>query len=292
MSQEIKIALIAKVGGEPIDSLLSSAEKHDYSITRIIPDQAFFDSIGESGFFKKLLAYRVVYYRSGLEYEVLVTLKELLGKRGIPVLNAATKHFCLNSKSNQALLSSWYGIKTPKTLKFKSFPSYEEIVAKLRHPFVVKPNIGTYGDGVELIRDQREFEMILQDQSIKAPDLLFQEYVESPHEYRFYTVGGKVIGAYMKTPVAGEFRANLAKGSRITKIQDADMRDMGTLAEKVSNNFGVEIAAIDFLRSEQGIYFLEINLRPGCQGAALVGLDINKSILEYLHEVAYLERND
>jgi len=81
---------------------------------------------------------------------------------------------------------------------------------------------------------------------------------------RCLVIGGKVVAAMKRTGAEGDFRSNLHQGGQasVTRISKPE-RDMAVRAARA---FGLNMAGVDLLRSDDGPKVLEVNSSPGFEG--------------------------
>jgi ribosomal protein S6--L-glutamate ligase len=97
-------------------------------------------------------------------------------------------------------------------------------------------------------------------------NFLVQHFVKEAagEDIRCLVVAGKVVASMKRTGAEGDFRSNLHRGGsaqqeRITPSERAT-------AIKAAKAFGLGVAGVDLLRSEDGPKVLEVNSSPGFEG--------------------------
>ena len=128
----------------------------------------------------------------------------------------------------------------------------------------------TQGKGVVLAETKKAAESVISAfRGLKA-NFLVQQFVKEAagEDIRCLVVGGKVVASVKRTGAEGDFRSNLHQGGsassvRITKAE----RDMAVRAARA---FGLGLAGVDLLRSENGPKVLEVNSSPGLEGIETV----------------------
>ena len=92
-------------------------------------------------------------------------------------------------------------------------------------------------------------------------------------------VGGKVVGAMMRTAQPGEFRSNVHQGGAVSKVRLS--KDERRIAIKAARVLKLNVAGVDILRSDDGPKILEVNSSPGLEGIEkATGNDIAGTIIE------------
>ncbi len=150
-------------------------------------------------------------------------------------------------------------------------------------PVVVKLLESTQGKGVVLADTRKAASAIIDAfRGLKA-HFLVQEFVKEAggSDLRCFVVGGKVVGAMMRTAQAGEFRSNVHQGGSVKKI--ALTKEERRTAIKAAKVLKLNVAGVDILRSDSGPKILEVNSSPGLQGIEeATKKDIAGAIIEHI----------
>ncbi len=133
-------------------------------------------------------------------------------------------------------------------------------------PLIVKLLESTQGKGVVLAETKKAAESVIDAfRGLKA-NFLVQDFVKEAagEDIRCLVVAGKVVASMKRTGADGDFRSNLHRGGsakvvRISKIE----RDTAVRAARA---FGLGMAGVDLLRSDDGPKVLEVNSSPGFEG--------------------------
>ena len=159
-------------------------------------------------------------------------------------------------------------------------------------PLVIKLLEGTQGIGVVLAETYQAAKSVIEAFRGLDANILVQEYIAEAKgsDIRCFVVGGKVIAAMKRQGAAGEFRSNLHRGGKATKITPtAEERKVAIRAAKA---MGLRVAGVDLLRSNHGPVIMEVNSSPGLQGIErTTGVDVASKIIEYLAKNAVTSRN-
>ena len=150
-------------------------------------------------------------------------------------------------------------------------------------PVVVKLLESTQGKGV-VLADTRSTASALVDafRGLNA-HFLVQEFVKEAggSDLRCFVVGGKVVGAMMRTAKAGEFRSNVHQGGSIKKV--ILTKEERRTAIKAAKILKLNVAGVDILRSSTGPKILEVNSSPGLEGIEnTTKKDIAGAIIEHI----------
>ncbi|MCA0869711.1 30S ribosomal protein S6--L-glutamate ligase [Seohaeicola saemankumensis] len=133
-------------------------------------------------------------------------------------------------------------------------------------PLIVKLLESTQGKGVVLAETKKAAESVISAfRGLKA-NFLVQHFVKEAagEDIRCLVIGGKVVAAMKRTGADGDFRSNLHQGgsATVTRISREE-RDIATRAARA---FGLNMAGVDLLRSDEGPKVLEVNSSPGFEG--------------------------
>jgi len=134
-------------------------------------------------------------------------------------------------------------------------------------PLIVKPSSGFGGRGVLLASSPEDVSSLIGSSGV----WIAQPYLRS-EDIRVFCVGGEVVAAMIRTRPFGEHRANLHAGGTAAPVRLSD--EERALAERASDVLGIDVAGVDLLRSETGVFVLEVNPNPGLQIAAVTGTDV------------------
>ncbi|KGX91588.1 alpha-L-glutamate ligase [Pontibacillus halophilus JSM 076056 = DSM 19796] len=144
-------------------------------------------------------------------------------------------------------------------------------------PFVMKENRSSMGDGVFLIKNEKDFFTYTEN----IGDILYvQEYIECDREARVCVVGGKVFSSYWKVSEHNAFHHNIAKGGTVSF--DSVPRDLLTLVQFIVDELNINHAGFDVLYVEGKPYVLEFNVLFGNQGLLKQGKTVEQEIYDYV----------
>lgn len=133
-------------------------------------------------------------------------------------------------------------------------------------PLIVKLLESTQGKGVVLAETKKAADSVITAfRGLKA-SFLVQHFVKEAAgvDIRCLVIGGKVVAAMKRTGAEGDFRSNLHMGGRAERVRiTKEERDTAIRAAKA---FGLNLAGVDLLRSNDGPKVLEVNSSPGLEG--------------------------
>jgi len=286
--KKLKIAVLAFEPTVTItEHLAAEAHAREYVYDVIKIPRIVVDAITRDPAITQLLAYDVVYYRTGLEGAGVFYLEQLLKQHGIPFINGIYRsHPYIRSKVYQLLTVADAGIRTAHTLSDVT-GNFTEIAQLLGTPVVAKADISSQGRDVVLVSSQKDVDVLLED---GTKTWLFQSFI--PHEYdiRVRVIGGKAVSAHSRYSKEGEFRTNCANGGKVVSIPEGDTKEqVYKLAEQVIEVLPLHIAAVDFIvGSEDGTpYFTEINANVGWSNDEnkVTGADMSGLVVDYFESV-------
>ncbi len=150
-------------------------------------------------------------------------------------------------------------------------------------PVVVKLLQGTQGIGVVLAESARAAESVIEAFHGLEQNILIQKYIKEARgaDIRAVVVGRKVVAAMKRKAVADEFRSNLHRGGKATKIRlRPEYRRTALAAARV---LGLRMAGVDLIESDEGTMVMEVNSSPGLEGIQkAAGVDVAAAVIEQI----------
>ena len=151
-------------------------------------------------------------------------------------------------------------------------------------PVVIKLLHGTQGIGVVLAESTAAASLsVIEAFQGLEQNILIQKFIKEANgaDIRALVVGRKVVGAMKRQAVAGEFRSNLHRGGKATKIRlPAEYRKTALAAARV---LGLRVAGVDMIESAEGPMVMEVNSSPGLEGIQkATGADVADAIIEHI----------
>lgn len=133
-------------------------------------------------------------------------------------------------------------------------------------PLIVKLLESTQGKGVVLAETKKAAQSVISAfRGLKA-NFLVQDFVKEANgeDIRCFVLNGKVVAAMKRSAAAGDFRSNLHQGGQASIVRiSKEERETAIRAVKA---FGLRMAGVDLLRSNDGPKMLEVNSSPGLEG--------------------------
>ena len=150
-------------------------------------------------------------------------------------------------------------------------------------PLVIKLLEGTQGIGVVLAETYQAAKSVIEAFRGLDANILVQEYIKEAQgaDIRCFVIGGRVIAAMKRQGADGEFRSNLHRGGKATKVKLTP--EERSTAIRAAKAMGLRVAGVDLLRSNHGPVVMEVNSSPGLEGIEKVtDIDVAGKIIEYI----------
>jgi gamma-F420-2:alpha-L-glutamate ligase len=221
---------------------------------------------------------------AGTTYFALALIRHL-EKLGVYSFNSAGAIDNVKDKLYQMQILAESGMPIPKTMLAK-FPLDLQIVGKhIGFPVVIKTLSGSQGSGVFLCETLHALEELMHmiENSNPNVNLIFQEFVKSSHgkDLRVVTVGGRVVGAMVRTATDGNFKANYSRGGMVHKFEITP--EIEWLVLEIARILSLDIAGIDLLFDGDRFKICEVNSSPGFEGLeAACEKNIAKEIIQFV----------
>jgi ribosomal protein S6--L-glutamate ligase len=188
-----------------------------------------------------------------------------MGKKTFPSVQCY-RH--LGNKLKQTLLFNLLDVATPETRLFYGKQRKIKILNYFDLPCIGKMPIGSSkGDGVFMISNESELEAYLN----KTRIAYIQKYIPLKKDIRVVILGKRVVHAYWKESVPGEFRTNVAKGGRI--LLDPVPEEILEAGLDVAVRCGFDFVGLDICEHQGKILILEANMNFGTQGFRKAGIN-------------------
>ncbi len=206
---------------------------------------------------------------------------------GVVTLNGARAIAVARDKLQSLQMLSRHGIAIPATAFARDReavqPSIEQVGGA---PVIVKLIEGTQGVGVILAETPSVAEAIVQTLQLARQNVIIQKFVSESRgrDLRAFVVGDEVVAAVARSASGDEFRSNVHRGGRATKVElEVELEQTAVSAAKV---MGLEVAGVDMLESDEGPRVLEVNSSPGLEGIEqATGVDVADAIVRRLEQL-------
>ena len=206
---------------------------------------------------------------------------------GIFILNSSQSMETSKDKLATLQMLASNNIPIPKTMLAK-FPINIPVVEKeFKYPLILKTITGSQGKGVFLLENRHKLKDIATLMEIsKDPkiNLILQEFVSfsKGKDIRVIVIGGRPIGAMLRTAQGKNFKANYSAGGLVKSFKMNPAIEW--LAVESARIIGLDIAGVDILFDKDDKYRIcEINSYPGFEGfEKATGLNVPEEIYNYI----------
>ena len=216
----------------------------------------------------------------------------MLEKTGLRLFNSATAVETCDDKMTTYLALQNAGIRlaesipaplcyTPNATADERF--LQTVAKELGFPLVMKSSYGSFGTGVQLVRDMTE--LIETEQKNLYRPHFYQAFIaeSSGRDIRVIVIGGKMVAAMERVAMNGEFRSNIELGGKGRKITLSP--EYATLAERAAIALGLDYCGVDVLETSDGGVICEVNSNAFFEGLELAtGINVAKKYAEYIFE--------
>lgn len=211
---------------------------------------------------------------------------------GVPLLNNSASIEVTKDKLHAAQVFAEHHLPTPKTMLVKDPVNPSLVAREIGFPCVVKIFAGSYGKGVYLCNNSREFRDFIEfAHGIKSDEaIIVQEFIKSRpgEDVRVIVVGGKALGAMKRSSKDGSFKANITRGG-VGENYPLNPR-IEEIAIKTTNALGLDVAGIDLLFDGDDYKLCEANSAPGFKGfEKYTGINVARAIIDYAKTKASIE---
>lgn len=143
---------------------------------------------------------------------------------------------------------------------------------RLSYPLIAKPNFGSKGIGIELLRSSKDFAFFAEH---KIKDYIFQNFIPNKGDYRVLVIGGVVHEVMKRTPTESSTKSylnNISQGGSAERVPEGKTRTLLTkVGSTVAALFDYAVCGVDFIEDLEGnFYFMEINSVPEWKGLSTI----------------------
>ncbi|MHA1836297.1 MAG: lysine biosynthesis protein LysX [Candidatus Odinarchaeia archaeon] len=211
----------------------------------------------------------------------------VLESKNIPVVNTYEASRICADKTLTILTLSKAGLPTPKTyLAFTIKSGLKVLEDKLNGTAVLKPNIGSWGRLVAILKDPQSAKSVLEDRlmmGVLYHTFHLQEYISSEpkRDIRVYVIGDKVVAGIYRYAPKGEWRTNTAGGGRAEPC--AITPEIEEISLKAAEAVGGGVFGVDLMETSDGFVVHELNHTTEYRNTvAATGIDVPGAIVDYL----------
>lgn len=206
-----------------------------------------------------------------------------LERLGVFVLNESSAIELARDKlaTVQALAAN--NIPIPKTMLAKLPLNADVVGTEFTYPVVAKTLSGYGGKGIMLCENQNQLSDLV-ELIPDASNMIIQEFIATSagRDIRVIVIGGRAIGAMLRTSKNGSFKANYSSGGDVEPYELT--QELEWLSVESARLIGLDIAGVDILFGEDGhLYVCEVNSSPGIEGfEKATDIDVPKAVFDYV----------
>ena len=158
------------------------------------------------------------------------------------------------------------------------------VAHQIGFPCVVKILVGSYGEGVVLSRDAGSFRDLMEliASLDRSQAVILQQYIGSRagQDLRVWVIGGRVLGAMLRSSKDGSFKANITRGG---EGQPYPLKpEIEQLSLSCAAALKLDIAGVDLLFDDDDYCVCEVNSAAGFAGfEEATGVNVARAILQH-----------
>ena len=232
---------------------------------------------------------------SGTTYFIKAIIRHL-ERLGVTLINGSNAIDTVKDKLYTQQVLGESNLPVPKTLLVRHPIKLEWVEKNLTFPVIIKTLSGSFGAGVFLAEDKKQFKQLLKMAEItkKSYNIIVQEFIKDSwgKDLRVFVLNGKVVGCMMRQAVDDDFRANITRGGEGIPYQIDD--NIEWLGGESSRLLGLDIAGVDLLFDNGGYKICEVNSSPGFEGMdKFTHTNIAEEIVNFVkHKIGYNKNGD
>jgi len=257
-----------------VERLVEEFEKQKVNIRVVNPKDVdiFVDrddrkSIIVSGVPRQLPDFVLPRTGSGTTYFIKAIIRHL-ERLGVVMINGSESIDAVKDKLYSQQILGQSNLPVPKTMLVKHPINLTLVETNLHYPMIVKTLSGSYGAGVFLVEDRKQFKQLMKMAELTKPsyNIILQEFIQDSFgkDLRVLVVNGKVVGCMMRQSIDGDFRANITRGGEAIPYQiDENIEWIGGECARLLN---LDVAGVDLLFNNGNYVICEVNSAPGFEG--------------------------
>ncbi len=204
---------------------------------------------------------------SGTTYHIKAVIRHF-ERMGVTVINSSDAIDNVKDKlySHQILAQS--NLDIPNTMLLKHPIDIDFVQKNIGFPAIVKTISGSYGRGVFLAENKKQFKQLLTMAELTKPNynIIIQEFIKDTwgKDLRVLVVNNKVVGCMMRQAKDDDFRANISRGGEGIPYEVNEQIEW--LSTESAKALDLDISGVDLLFSGDGYKICEVNSNPGFEG--------------------------
>ena len=274
-----------------VKRLVEEFEKRDIKVRVVNPQDVdiFVDrddrkSIIVDGIPRKLPDFVLPRTGSGTTYFIKAIIRHL-ERLGVVLINGSESIDAVKDKLYSQQILGQSSLPVPKTMLVKHPINVKLVESNIKYPMIVKTLSGSYGSGVFMVEDRKQFRQLMKMAELTKPsyNIIIQECIEDSlgKDLRVLVVNGKLVGCMMRQSVDGDFRANITRGGEAIPYQVDE--DIEWIAGECSRLLNLDIAGVDLLFNEGTYTICEVNSAPGFEGMEkFTKVNVGEKIVNYV----------
>ena len=206
----------------------------------------------------------------------------LFSAMGKPTFPSYRTYTFAQDKIRQTALFQLIGLPHPKTHVFYGKRQQIGIKDCFSYPFIAKePRGSARGRGIYLIQTDEDLENYSRGRHV----CYIQQYLPIDRDIRVVVIGGRVVHAYWRVAVEGEYRSNVAKGAhiRLDRVPEKAI----ALALDTARMCGWDDVGLDICHFDGQYAILEANMKYGREGFRAAGIDYH-AMMERMIDEGYI----
>jgi len=204
---------------------------------------------------------------SGTSYYIKAVIRHF-ERMGVPVINSSDAIDNVKDKLYTHQILAQSDLNIPKTMMLRHPIDINFVEKNLGFPVIVKTISGSYGKGVFLCENKKQFRQLLTMAEIgkKSYDIIIQEFIKDTwgKDLRVLVVNNKVVGCMLRKATDDDFRANISRGGEGFPYEVNEQIEW--LSVEASKSLNLDIAGVDLLFDGEGYKICEVNSNPGFEG--------------------------
>ena len=221
---------------------------------------------------------------SGTTYFIKAIIRHM-ERLGVVMINGSDAIDNVKDKLYSQQILGQSNLPVPKTMLVKHPINLELVEKNLSYPMIVKTLSGSYGSGVFMVEDRKQFRQLMKMAELTKPsyNIIIQECIQDSlgKDLRVLVVNGKVVGCMMRQSVDGDFRANITRGGEAIPYQVDE--DIEWISGECSRLLNLDIAGVDLLFDDGNYVICEVNSAPGFEGMEkFTKVNVAEKIVNYV----------
>tara|TARA_R100000697_G_scaffold25453_1_gene33516 strand:- start:420 stop:1319 length:900 start_codon:yes stop_codon:yes gene_type:complete len=221
---------------------------------------------------------------SGTTYFIKAIIRHL-ERLGVTLINGSESIDAVKDKLYSQQILGQSNLPVPKTMLVKHPIDLTLVEKNLNYPMIVKTLSGSYGSGVFMVDDKKQFRQLMKMAELTKPsyNIIIQECIQDSlgKDLRVLVVNGKVVGCMMRQSVDGDFRANITRGGEAIPYQVDE--DIEWISGECSRLLNLDIAGVDLLFDDGNYVICEVNSAPGFEGMEkFTKVNVAEKIVNYV----------